>query len=71
MIGVADGRGSEISVLYLKNAEDATVDKREVEDYLKDRVARFKMPRRIKLIDDFPKTATGKIKKNELRKWEI
>ncbi len=71
MVGVADGRGSEISVLYLKNAEDATVDKREVEDYLKERVARFKIPRRIKLVDDFPKTATGKIKKNELRKWGI
>jgi long-chain acyl-CoA synthetase len=71
MVGVADGRGSEISVLYLKSAEDAAVDKREVDDYLKERVARFKMPRRIKFIDDFPKTATGKIKKNELRKWEI
>jgi len=71
MVGVADGRGSEISVLYLKGAEDEKVDKREVDSYLKDRVARFKMPRRIKFIDDFPKTATGKIKKNELRKWEI
>ena len=71
MVGVADGRGSEISVLYLKSTEDATVDKREVEDSLKDRVARFKMPRRLKFIDDFPKTATGKIKKNELRKWKI
>lgn len=71
MVGVADGRGSEISVLYLKRAEDATVDIREVENYLKERVARFKMPRRIKFINDFPKTATGKIKKNELRKWEI
>ncbi len=71
MVGVADGRGSEISVLYLKSTENATVDTGEVEDYLKDRVARFKMPRRIKLIDDFPKTATGKIKKNELRKWKI
>ncbi len=71
MVGVADGRGSEISVLYLKCAEDATVDKTDVEGYLKERVARFKMPRRIKVIDDFPKTATGKIRKNELRKWEI
>jgi long-chain acyl-CoA synthetase len=71
MVGVADGRGSEISVLYLKSAEDEKVDTREVDSYLKDRVARFKVPRRIKLIDDFPKTATGKIKKNELRKWKI
>ena len=71
MVGVPDGRGSELAVLYLKCAEDVTVDKREVEDSLKDRVARFKMPRRIKFIDEFPKTATGKIKKNALRKWEI
>jgi long-chain acyl-CoA synthetase len=71
MVGVADGRGSEISVLYLKKIDETTVDRNEVEEYLKDRVARFKMPRRIKFIDEFPKTATGKIKKNELREWEI
>ncbi|UCH81696.1 MAG: long-chain fatty acid--CoA ligase [Nitrospiraceae bacterium] len=71
MVGVADGRGSEISVLYLKKIDETTVDRNEVEKYLKDRVARFKMPRRIKFIDEFPKTATGKIKKNELREWEI
>jgi fatty-acyl-CoA synthase len=33
-------------------------------------MARYKIPRRIIIIDEFPKTATGKIKKAELRKWK-
>lgn len=39
----------------------------EIRNYLKGRIAQFKNPRKIKFIDEFPKTATGKIKKTELR----
>ena len=39
----------------------------ELIDYCAQRLARFKRPRFIKLVDDFPKTAIGKIQKNILR----
>ncbi len=67
MVGVPDGRGSELSVLYLKAVKDASVEEKEIRNYLKKNIARFKIPRRIIFIDEFPKTATGKIKKIELK----
>ncbi|NOZ69754.1 MAG: long-chain fatty acid--CoA ligase, partial [Deferribacteres bacterium] len=68
MVGIPDGRGSEIPVLFMKKADNAAVSENEIRDYLKGHIARFKMPRRMVFVDQLPKTATGKIKKMELRK---
>lgn len=70
MVGIPDGRGSEITTLFIKKKEGVNVDEGDMRNYLKDRVARYKIPRRIIIIDEFPKTATGKIKKAELRNWK-
>ncbi len=70
MVGIPDGRGSEITILFIKKKEGVNVDEGDMRNYLRDRVARYKIPRRIIIIDEFPKTATGKIKKAELRKWK-
>ena len=71
MVGLPDGKGSEISVLFVKKKDNAVINDIEARDYLKGHIASFKIPKKIKFIDDFPKTATGKIKKTELRKWEL
>lgn len=68
MIGIPDGRGSETPVLYIKKKEDAVIAEADIRNYLKGRIAQFKTPRKIIFIDEFPKTATGKIKKTELRR---
>jgi fatty-acyl-CoA synthase len=69
MVGIPDGRGSELTVLFVKRKETASVDEKELRALMKGSLARFKIPRRIMFIEEFPKTATGKIKKTELRKW--
>lgn len=71
MVGIPDGRGSEITILFIKQKEGYQIDEKEVRDYLKEHVAGFKIPRRIIFVEEFPKTATGKIKKTELRRWKI
>ncbi len=71
MVGVPDGKGSETPLLYIKKKEDAVVEEAEIRSCLKGRIASFKIPRKIIFIDEFPKTATGKIKKTELRKRQV
>jgi long-chain acyl-CoA synthetase len=71
MIGIPDGKGSELPTLFIKKKENAMYDENEMRNYLKTFIARFKMPRRIICVDEFPKTATGKIKKAEMRKWNV
>ena len=68
MVGIPDGRGSEIPLLYIKKRDGAVLNENELRGFLKGKAAHFKMPRRIIFIEEFPKTATGKIKKTGLRK---
>jgi long-chain acyl-CoA synthetase len=71
MVGIPDGKGSETPLLYIKKKKDAVVEEAEIRDCLNGRIASFKMPRKIIFIDEFPKTATGKIKKTELRTRQV
>jgi long-chain acyl-CoA synthetase len=67
MVGIPDGKGSEISILFVKKRDAYTFEEDEIKSYLKKHIAQFKIPKRFVLVEDFPRTATGKIKKNELR----
>jgi long-chain acyl-CoA synthetase len=71
MVGIPDGRGSEITALFVKKKEHTVIDDDQIRKLLKGRVAAYKIPKRIVFIEEFPKTATGKIRKNELREWKL
>ncbi len=71
MVGVPDGKGSEITVLFIRKKEDTSLEEGEIRRSMKGHFAPFKIPRRVEFCDEFPKTATGKIKKAELRKWKL
>ncbi len=71
MVGIPDGKGSEITCLFIKKKDNIFFDDGEIRAFLKGRIAPYKIPKRIKLIEEFPKTATGKIKKAELRKTKL
>ena len=61
VIGIPhDDLGEEIcAVISLKDGESATED--EIRSFAKERVAAYKYPRHIQIIDDLPKGPTGKI----------
>lgn len=67
VVGVKDAQKGEIPKAYisLKNGEKAT--EKEIKDYLKEKIANYKLPRYIKFLDELPKTPTGKILKKDLR----
>jgi len=51
--------------VVLSSGVTATED--ELIEFCKERIARFKRPRVVKLVESLPKTSVGKIQKNELR----
>jgi long-chain acyl-CoA synthetase len=69
MVGIPDGKGSETAVMFVKKKEDTILDEHELRNFMAGHLARFKMPRKIRFVQEFPKTATGKIKKAELRNY--
>ncbi len=71
MVGIPDEKGSEIAWLFVKKEDNALIDGNGIQNFLKEKIARYKMPRKIRFIEEFPKTGTGKIQKTELKKWKL
>lgn len=58
--------GEEVAAfIRLRNGDPATSE--EVQDFCKDKIAFYKIPRHIHFVDEFPTTASGKIQKFKLR----
>ena len=66
VIGIPDdSKGEEVgAAVVLKEGEDADAD--ELRDYVKERVASYKYPRKVWFPDELPKGPTGKILKREI-----
>ncbi|MBI4425680.1 MAG: long-chain fatty acid--CoA ligase [Elusimicrobia bacterium] len=67
VIGLPDRRWGEEVAAFVVLKEGAAVSPRELLSYLRERVADYKVPRRLELAAALPKTATGKIQKLKLR----
>jgi acyl-CoA synthetase (AMP-forming)/AMP-acid ligase II len=69
IVGVADARWGEAVCAVV--VPDGTVDERELPErviaYAKRHLAGFQVPKKVVVVTGLPKTATGKVRKNELR----
>lgn len=68
VIGVPDNEWGEVvkAVLVLKAGETITVS--EVVDYTKSKLASYKAPQYVAVVDSLPRNVMGKVLKNDLRK---
>ncbi len=67
VVGLADLRWGEVPALVLTVRPGETVDLVALREHLAQRLARFKQPRRVMLVDSLPRTALGKVQKATLR----
>jgi fatty-acyl-CoA synthase len=67
VIGVPDDQWGERPRAYVVLRAGAEVFELDLVAHVKDRIARYKAPREVVLIDALPKTSTGKIRKVALR----
>ena len=56
-------RGEEVAAFITVNKE---IDKSDIIDFCKNRIASYKVPRDVFIISEFPKNSVGKILKKEL-----
>jgi fatty-acyl-CoA synthase len=68
VIGVAHPKWTERPLLVVVKAGDAEVDKAELLSWFDGKVASWWIPDDVVFIDELPHTATGKVKKIELRR---
>jgi fatty-acyl-CoA synthase len=67
VIGIPDEKWGEVGLAVVVPTPGTTLDPEAVRTALRDRLAGFKIPRHIRFADELPKTATGKIRKPDLR----
>lgn len=68
VIGVPDEKYGEELMAWIRIREGATpLDAASVRNFCTGRLAHFKIPRYVHIVDDFPMTVTGKVRKAEMR----
>ena len=66
-LGVEDKEWGHRLRAFVVKAEGASVDEDAIKAYVKDNLARYKVPREVIFLDELPRNPTGKILKRELR----
>ncbi|MEV0076916.1 AMP-binding protein [Nocardia neocaledoniensis] len=68
VIGVPDPKYGEELMVWLRLREGATpLDAPAIRDFCTGRLAHYKIPRYVHVVDEFPMTVTGKVRKAEMR----
>jgi fatty-acyl-CoA synthase len=67
VIGVPDARWGEVGLAVVVPAPGSEPDPEDLRQRLRTRLAAFKVPKYVELADELPKTATGKVRKPDLR----
>jgi fatty-acyl-CoA synthase len=67
VVGAPDPEWGEKVVAIVQPHAGATVDPQELIEFCRERIASYKKPKAVLIVDELPRTATGKILKRELR----
>jgi long-chain acyl-CoA synthetase len=70
VIGIPDPYRGETVKAFVSLKPGRAAGEEELIAFCKERMAAYKYPRAVELVDDLPKTVTGKILRRELRAWE-
>jgi fatty-acyl-CoA synthase len=74
VIGVPDARLGEVPAAYVTLKSNQSVSERELIGWCKARCANFRVPRYLRIVDDFEAigmTASGKVQKTKLREHAL
>lgn len=71
VIGIPDQKFGEELMAWVKKEEGVDVTEEEIRDFCTGKIARYKIPRYFKFVDEFPMTVSGKIQKFKMKEVSI
>ena len=67
VVGIPDAKYGEVVGAFVRKKAGADLNESDVQEYARARMARYKAPKYVFFVDEFPMTASGKIQKFKLR----
>jgi fatty-acyl-CoA synthase len=71
VVGVPDAMLGETVAAWIRLKPGAAASEEEFRDFCHGKIAHYKVPQYVRLVDEFPMTVTGKIQKFRIRQAEI
>ncbi|AHH16521.1 putative acyl--CoA ligase [Nocardia nova SH22a] len=72
VVGIPDPKYGEELVVWIRMREGASpLDAEAVREFCTGRLAHFKIPRHVHIVDEFPMTVTGKVRKVDIRTTSV
>ena len=71
VVGIPDEKYGEIVGAFIITGEGTDLTEEDVRDYSLSKIARYKVPKHVFFIDDYPLTASGKVQKFKLRDMAV
>ncbi|MCU1624991.1 MAG: AMP-binding protein [Frankiales bacterium] len=71
VIGVPDAKYGEELCAWIRLREGATMSAEDLKAYCQGKLAHYKVPRYVRVTDEFPMTVTGKVQKFKMRETSI
>lgn len=69
IIGVPDEKWGETGLAFLSIAEQDSLSLDKVKSFCKGKLSKYKIPKHLKLLNELPKSDTGKIDRKLLKQW--
>jgi len=67
VVGIEDEEWGELIVAAIV-VEDASIDQKELNKWLREKMAAYKTPRKYLIVEELPRNAMGKVTKNDVKK---
>jgi fatty-acyl-CoA synthase len=71
VFGVPDDRFGEELCAWIQVKEGRSVTEEEIREFCKGRIAHYKVPRYVSVVESFPMTVTGKVQKFKMREAAV
>jgi len=67
VVGVPDAKYGEVVGAFIVKFAGSDITEGDVQEFCRARMARYKAPKHVFFVDEYPQTASGKIQKYKLR----
>jgi fatty-acyl-CoA synthase len=71
VVGIPDKKYGELVGTFVILEKGADLTEADIRDYAVSKIARYKVPKHVFIVDEYPLTASGKIQKYKLREMAV